>query len=264
VHRGQEEPVEVPVEKIVYRDRAVPVEKVVVSATVRKEQHPVEKVVERAVVREVAKEVPVERLIVREREVPRNGRPDTHISSDQTTFQCRVSDRHSKGKATKVVIQVRRSPRRANPLLRESIRRPLVSLRCRYDLTRLLARCGPPCVPQEKAVRVPVDKIIIRERPFPVEKVVQKIHVKQVFVERIVEITKMEIVREVPVDVPVERVVFEDREVTAERIKVKEKVVFQVRPESQTPNLRRRRRLCFSPQSYVPMPTRRQLPHAVH
>ena len=91
-------------------------------------------------------------------------------------------------------------------------------------------------------MRVPVDKIVVRERPFPVEKVVQKIHVKQVFVERIVEITKMEIVREVPVDVPVERVVFEDREVTSERIKVKEKVVFQVHSESSMPHRRRRRR----------------------
>ena len=109
---------ETPVERIVYRDRAVPVDKGVVSATVRKEQHPVDKVVERAVVREVVKEVPVERLIVREREVPRHGRPDTRISPDQTTFQCRISDLHSKGKATKVVIQVRQSPRRANPLHR--------------------------------------------------------------------------------------------------------------------------------------------------
>ena len=87
-------------------------------------------------------------------------------------------------------------------------------------------------------MRVPVDKIIVRERPFPVEKVVQKVKVKQVFVEKIVEITKMEIMREVPVDVPVEHVVFVDREVTAERIKVKEKVVFKVQSGSSMPNLR--------------------------
>jgi hypothetical protein len=62
--------VEVPVEKIVYRDRVVPVEKIVEVKTVREVPVPVEKVVEMMAFKKTFLEIPVERLVYRDRDVP--------------------------------------------------------------------------------------------------------------------------------------------------------------------------------------------------
>jgi hypothetical protein len=65
----QKKSVEVPVEKIVYRDRVVPVEKIVEVKGVREVPVPVEKVVEVIAFKETFLEVPVERLVYRDRDV---------------------------------------------------------------------------------------------------------------------------------------------------------------------------------------------------
>ncbi len=66
----QEKAVEVPVDKIVYKDVEVPVEKILVKEKIVEVPIEVEHLVEKAVTKDVVREIPVERVVVRDREVP--------------------------------------------------------------------------------------------------------------------------------------------------------------------------------------------------
>jgi hypothetical protein len=58
------------VEKIVYKDVEVPVEKILVKDKIVEVPIEVEHLVDKAVIKDVIREIPVERVVVRDREVP--------------------------------------------------------------------------------------------------------------------------------------------------------------------------------------------------
>ena len=75
----QKKLVQVPVEKVVYRDNVVPVEKFVEKAVVETVAVPIERLVEKKVVRNVVVEVPVEKIVYRDRFVDADSEENEYV-----------------------------------------------------------------------------------------------------------------------------------------------------------------------------------------